>query len=118
MKHVIGCATFQHTTCTNPIPISRLGKALAYNLQDILKPIRIARIKKVTLTCNDVTLFRSITLLCGIESIVQNIPHIQSEFGVFKANCRVKAIFFKKSFELHTMSRFLCWMIERYTHKG
>ena len=28
-----------------------------------------------------ITLFKSITMLCGVDGILQNIPHIHSECG-------------------------------------
>ena len=35
------------------------------------------------LQCKHITLFRSITMLCGTNNILQNIPHIQIEYGEY-----------------------------------
>ena len=73
--------------------------------------------------CSNITLFTSITMLCGTNNIPQKIPHIERERGKYSMEYCYSHItmlwiwIMLWNFGLHGTSwLFLCWMKERYAH--
>ena len=61
---------FPHTLIDEGLVFLRMFKHVSQKEKDALRFI---------------TLFKSITMLCGTDHVLQNVPHIQTEYGEYNS---------------------------------